>query len=175
MTLTYADIETETVYDYAQYYMENFEMDDIVLVALTRTVHLHFGIIDEDTLEISTKNCFVFFRIDLDAPKDEFCSKLRIELDNLMACTGCLETTIQKGTFRDLCCRCIDKSFFSVDEKCPICLEEILCTSKFQTECGHIFHTVCWNKYIVNLQEKSLTKKCPLCRTEVPNKCFFLK
>lgn len=59
------------------------------------------------------------------------------------------------------------------NDVCSICL---LGEPKFETQCGHMFHRDCWQKWVaqeLKNASKVATIKCPICRNEIKETSVF--
>jgi hypothetical protein len=56
----------------------------------------------------------------------------------------------------------------SETESCSICLENI--DKEFvKTPCSHVFHFLCLTEWFYTLDEKSTSRLCPICKTQIYN------
>lgn len=107
---------------------------------------------------------------------DEVCGMLiekLSEFDNLRAvkvCPSCTHYPITNSG--GIYCEACEMKVCHLDEVCPICMDtEDTDNIWIETECKHIFHSPCLNKYIFleRADKKSHNGKvpCPMCRTEI--------
>ena len=107
---------------------------------------------------------------------DEVCDMLiekLSEFGNLRAvkvCPICTNHPITNSV--GIFCEACEMKVCHHDEVCPICMDkEDTDNIWIETECKHIFHSACINKYILleRADKKSHNGKvpCPMCRTEI--------
>lgn len=54
-----------------------------------------------------------------------------------------------------------------VEDKCPICVEELTTCNHTVSACGHQFHTSCLIKWFSNKASKETRSQCPVCRKQM--------
>jgi hypothetical protein len=115
------------------------------------------------------KSTDIYIKLYLENP-DDIMKRLEEKINDFKSCDVCYQiwemhtNLLNTNKEYNTCIQCnfiehFNKKTMKSIEKCSICLKKIYTNTSYTTECGHIFHYNCLNKWIAK------NNNCPMCRT----------